>query len=115
MNCLETNVCAAGCEHDASFPSQPDVSDDSYDFNVNKVHATCFFFVLYKRKKKNTKKETSPGESPRLHWFVECNFDIKELHQHKGKGHVRVKQTAGRGMKKKKRETIIHSLAKQPQ
>lgn len=109
MNCLETNVCA-------SFPSQPDVSDDSFDFNVNKVHATCFFFVLYKRKKKkSTKKETSPGESPGLHWFAECNFDIKELHRHKGKGHVRVRQTAGRGMKKKREKKMIHSLAKQPQ
>lgn len=62
------------------------------------------FSLCCTKEKKNTKKETSPGESPRLHWFVECNFDIKELHRHKGKGHVRVKQTAGRGMKKKKRE-----------
>lgn len=46
------SVCVLGREHNASFHSQPDVSDDSFDFNVNNVHATCFSFVLYKLPKK---------------------------------------------------------------
>lgn len=95
MNCLETKVCA-------SFPSQPDVSDNSFDFNVNKVHATCFFFVLYKREKKKAQKRKHHLEN---HlgciglWNV--TLTLKSYIGTKEKG-TSVKQTAGRGMKKKR-------------